>query len=98
MLPETLVALICTLEKSGCCCAAAVCPQTSAAPASETIIQVRTVLLISLLLRNARGILSLRACDDRDLDYYQDGRARRARSASAAHLPRYTESATPWPL
>src|SRR5437667_3737960 len=46
MLPETLVALICTLEKSGCCCAAAVCPQTTAAPASERIIQARTLLLI----------------------------------------------------
>src|SRR4029077_3474077 len=59
MLPDTLVALIWTLEKSWFCCATASCPQTSAASASARTIQVRICLLISLLLRNARGILSL---------------------------------------
>src|SRR5882724_6775955 len=59
MLPDTLVALIWTLEKSWSCCAMAVCPKVRAAPISEKAIQVCICLLISLLLRNARGILSL---------------------------------------
>src|SRR6267142_3972217 len=59
MLPDTLVALIWTLEKSWSCCAIAVCPKVSAAPISEKAIPVRLCLLISLLLSNARGILSL---------------------------------------
>src|SRR5713226_3583277 len=57
MLPETLVTLIWTLDQSGSCCAAAACPQTSAAPTSDRTIQVRIRVLISLLLRKPPGIL-----------------------------------------